>query len=104
MSPMWRVAEATCRIPEVQDTDMREASSGHIEENERTQESEERDMESRLRPITRETSQTITKPQMREREDNIQETEIVAEQVLLLNGGPPTTRELPKMYLLWGQL
>ena len=102
MSPMRRVAEATCRIPEVQDTDMREAPSGHIEENESTQENEERDMRLNLRSPIREVSQAITKPQMREREGNIQEPEIIVEQALLLNGGPPTARELPRSLPVMG--
>ena len=96
MSPMWRVAEATHRIPEVQDTDMRETPSDHLGENERTQENEERDTRSELRPPTREALPSITEPHPREHEDDIQEPEIIAERALLLNGGPPTTREVPR--------
>ena len=59
MNPMWRVAEATHRVSEVQDIDMRDTSFDCMEVNERTQ-NEERDVESELRQTTREASQVTT--------------------------------------------
>ena len=94
MSPMQRVAEATCRIPEVQDTDVREGPLDHLEENERTQRSEERDVDLEHRQMTRGMLQVSMELQVREREDNIQEPDIMTEQVPLLNGGPPARREV----------
>ena len=92
MSPMRRVAEAACRVPEVQDINISDSPRDSTDINIVEQETEGWD-------IILESSQTIgavipstVGQQTGVRDDTIREPRMVEEHVPLLNGGPPTSR------------
>ena len=90
---MRRVAEAACRVPEVQDINIVETPRGPANVNVTNQWSEGRDLIPELSQPIEEILPSAIEQQASVREDTIREPEVVVEHVPLLNGGPPTSWE-----------
>ena len=93
MSPMRRVAEAACRVPEVQDINIVETPRGPPNVNVTDQWSEGRDLIPESSQPIEEILPSAVEQQASVREDTIREPEVVVEHIPLLNGGPPTSQE-----------
>ena len=91
MSPMRRVAEAACRVPEVQDINIVETSRGLPNISVTNQWSEGRDLIPESSQPIEEILPLTVEQQPSVRKDTIREPEVVIEHVPLLNGGPPTS-------------
>ena len=93
MSPMRRVAEATHRVPEVQDINISKSPRDPTDTNIMEQQNEGWDI---ILEPSQTTDEVLTSPvgqQTGVRDDTIREPRMVEEHVPLLNGGPPTSRE-----------
>ena len=93
MSPMKRVAEATHRVPEVQDISITEISRDPTDANIMEQENEGWNIIPELSQLNEEVLPSAVGQQTSVRDDTIREPEMVVEHVPLLNGGSPTSRE-----------
>ena len=93
MSPMRRVAEAACRVPEVQDINITEIPRNPTDTNIMDQENEGQDIIPESSQPIEEVLPSAVGQQTSVRDDTIREPEMVVEHVPLLNGGPPTSRE-----------
>ena len=93
MSPMRRVAEAACRVPEVQDINITEIPRDPTDTNIMEQENEGQDIIPESSQPIEEVLPSAVGQQTSVRDDTIREPEMVVEHVPLLNGGPPTSRE-----------
>ena len=92
MSPIRTVAEAACRVPEVQDINITEIPRDPTDTNIMEQENEGQDIIPELSQPIEEVLPLAVGQQTSVRDDTIQEPEMVVEHVPLLNGGPPTSR------------
>ena len=93
MSPMRRVAEAACRVPEVQDMNIFESPRDPTDINIVEQETEGQDIILESSQTIREVIPSNVEQQTGVRDDTIREPRMVEEHVPLLNGGPPMSRE-----------
>ena len=93
MSPMRRVAEAACRVPEVQEINIIEIPRGPTDANVMDQGNEGRDIIAEWSQPIEEVLPSAVGQQTSVREDTIREPKMVVEHLPLLNGGPPTSRE-----------
>ena len=93
MSPMRRVAEAAHRVPEVWDINISESPRNPTDTNIVEQENEGWDIILEPSPTTEGVLTSAVGQQTGMRDDTIGEPRMVEEQIPLLNGGPPTSRE-----------
>ena len=93
MSPMRRVAEVACRVPEVQDINITEIPRDPTDTNIMRQENDGWDIVPEMSPPIEEVLPLAVQHQPSVRDDTIREPEMVVEHIPLLNGGPPTSRE-----------
>ena len=93
MSPMRRVAEAACRVPEVQDINITEIPRDPTDTNIMNQENEGQDIIPESSQPIEEVLSSAVGQQTSVIDDTIREPEMVVEHVPLLNGRPPTSRE-----------
>ena len=93
MSPMRRIAEAACRVPEVQDMTTSDSPRDPTDVNIVEQETERRDFMLESNPTIEEDIPSIVEQQTGVRDDTIREPRMVEEHIPLSNGGPPTSRE-----------
>ena len=93
MSPMRRIAEAACRVPEVQDMTISDSTRDPTDVNIVEQETERWDFMLESNPTIEEGIPSIVEQRTGVREDTIREPRMVEEHIPLSNGGPPTSRE-----------
>ena len=93
MSPMRRIAEAACRVPEVQDITISDSPRDPTDVNIVGQETERRNLMLESNPTIEEGIPSIVEQQTSVRDDTIREPRMVAEHIPLSNGEPPTSRE-----------
>ena len=87
MSPMRRIAEAACRVPEVQDINIVEAPGGLPNISITNQWSEGRDLIPKLSQPIEEILPSTVEQQPSVREDTNKEPEVLVEHIPILNGG-----------------